>query len=765
MALVVGFCLLLLQRDPRSFWVDDYQVQHLGAYYDMFRAWGEGELPLLSPYTWYGGALGGEYLFGTFSIFHNLALLVWKLNFSLPATGAAFSLIHMAVLAAGAFFLARQKGLADDLAIMVSLVVSLNGWHIAWSATAWIPSLTAFAWVPWAWWGLERALEKERGAVRFLPAGFFIYLNITGSWPFPVVMTGVVTAFLGLRTLSETRRIWDVWPLVAAWIFGAALAAPAILMLAEYYLNSARSGDSGLQWQWIMPPSAILGLVFPYYSTDWWGWGDKAYPRPAIELACGFLPPILLGAGMLRLRRKFVHAFRWDLGFLVVIYVLSIIPSVSPLRYSYRWIPLLHVVLALLAAHALASLRADDAARAADPDAKPHRFDSFTIVSGALGFVFLETIVILSLYSLFVHFDLGYQGILILLALPVLYFAWVGFHKIAASMEDLKRWLPCLVVLLSLWATYSHVQWRWVNRWDFPEEMRQAEPLDQDVLYFAFYSREEAYKADPDLALLVRQGNMPMLAGVRMVNGYSPVHPAGFARVLGIDSQVGFYSRDTSALRLLEREAGPDGLLELMGVDGLVLAESYREHSDALLEQGWEEVFSSDAGVVLHRIARREQFARSIPFVEIVASPEEIPRRIRERKTSAAPRLLVRPDAPAGVVDYSPVRLEATEVSRHRLEARVEALSAESPALILFERPWYPGYRATLDGRKLEVEAFNLIQLAVELPAGAEGLLVLEYSPATLRFGLTISLLALLTGGIVVASTWRQRRTVGDERR
>ncbi len=759
MFLVVGFCLLLLQRDPLSFWCDDYQVQHLGAYYDMFRAWGEGEPPLLSPYSWYGGALGGEYLFGAFSIFHNLALLVWKLNLTLPATGAAFSLIHMAVLAAGAFFLARQKGLADDLAILVSLVASLNGWMITWSATAWIPALTAFAWVPWAWWGLERALEGERGAARFLPAGFFIYLNITGSWPFPVVMTGAVTVFLLLRTVFETRRLRDLWPLFAAWAWGAALSAPAVLMLAEYYLNSARSGDSGLQWQWLVPPTAILGVLFPYYTTEWWGWGLETYPRPAIEFACGLLPPILLGAAILRLRRAFVRVFRWDLGFLAAIYLLSMLPSVSPLRYSYRWIMLFHLVLGLVAAHALSSLRADDATRAADPQAAPLRFNSFAIVSGTLGLVFLETIVVLSLYSLFVDFDTGYQGVLILLALPLLYFAWVWFQKIAASMADLRRWLPCLVVLLSLWVTYSHVQWRWVTRWDFPEAMRQAEPLDPQVLYFAFYSKEEAYNTDPDLSLLVRQGNMPMLAGVRMVNGYSPVHPAGFAKIFGMNSQVGYFASEAPARRLLEHETGPDGLLELMGVDGLVLATSWQDHAAALLEKGWETFFSSQAGVVLHRTARRDQQVRSLPSVEIVSSSDEVPARIRERSSAAAPRLLVRPGTPANPVEYAPCKLETMKISRHAVEVRVEAESAERSSLVLFERPWYPGYRATLDGRPLRVEALNLIQLAVEIPAGSKGLLVLEYAPATFRIGLGIALSALLIGaGIVTASRLRRRR-------
>src|SRR5207237_2959521 len=54
------------------------------------------------------------------------------------------------------------------LSIFVSLIAALNGWIICWGASDWFGALGAFAWLAWAWWGLERAIDPERGRWRFL---------------------------------------------------------------------------------------------------------------------------------------------------------------------------------------------------------------------------------------------------------------------------------------------------------------------------------------------------------------------------------------------------------------------------------------------------------------------------------------------------------------------------------------------------------------------------------------------------------------------
>ena len=156
--IVVAFCLALLAHDPLIFWNDDYQLSVLPVFADVARSWGEGHLPLLSPYSWVCNNLAGEFQYGTFSIFINAAVvLIWRFPLTFPQQAAALSITHLFVAAAGAFLLARDRKLSMALSIFVALVGALNGWIVCWGATDWFGALGAFAWLPWAWWGLEKA--------------------------------------------------------------------------------------------------------------------------------------------------------------------------------------------------------------------------------------------------------------------------------------------------------------------------------------------------------------------------------------------------------------------------------------------------------------------------------------------------------------------------------------------------------------------------------------------------------------------------------
>src|SRR5256885_658394 len=180
--LVVGFCLLLLRHDPLVFWNDDYQLSILPVFADVARSWNEGHFPLLSPYSWVCSNLAGEFQYGTFSIFINAAVIsIWKFPLTFPQQAAALSITHLFVLAAGAFLLARDRKFSFPVSIFVALIAALNGWIICWGATDWFGALGAFAWLPWAWWGLERALDRQRTRWRFFWPAPFVYLVITGG--------------------------------------------------------------------------------------------------------------------------------------------------------------------------------------------------------------------------------------------------------------------------------------------------------------------------------------------------------------------------------------------------------------------------------------------------------------------------------------------------------------------------------------------------------------------------------------------------------
>src|SRR5262249_36091054 len=77
--------------------------------------------------------------------------------------------------------------------------------------------------------------------------------------------------------------------------------------------------------------------------------------------------------------------------------------------------------------------------------------------------------------------------------------------------------------------------------------------------------------------------------------------------------------------------------------------------------------------------------------------------------------------------------------------------------LVIFSRPWFPGYRAECNGRPMPVEVFDLILPAVRLPAGTSGRVVLEYRPAPFVLGccITASCAAVIVWFLLVAAAQR----------
>src|SRR5947207_227518 len=279
--IVVAFCLILLSHDPLLFWNDDYELSILPVFADVARSWSEGAWPLLSPYSWVCGNLAGEFQYGTFSVFVNAAVvLIWRFPLTFPQQAAALSIAHLFVLAMGGYLLARGRKLVPSLSVLVALVAALNGWIICWGATDWFGALGAFAWLPWAWWGMERALDPGRGRFRFLWPAPFIYLVVTGGFPYTVLMLGLVATWLGIRSLGQTRKLGSVLPLLFGMLLGFGLAAPAWLALLDYVHGSARAvQDSAEHFQWRVPLAALPGFIVPKWTVNWMDFSSRLIPH------------------------------------------------------------------------------------------------------------------------------------------------------------------------------------------------------------------------------------------------------------------------------------------------------------------------------------------------------------------------------------------------------------------------------------------------------------------------------------------------------
>jgi len=164
---------------------------------------------------------------------------------------------------------------------------------------------------------------------------------------------------------------------------------------------------------------------------------------------------------------------------------------------------------------------------------------------------------------------------------------------------------------------------------------------------------------------------------------------------------------------LLSQQAGKDGELALLGVDGIVVARELDLTPQPSSE--WELVVSTDEGRVFHR--------RGTPFAR-VRSVTSIDSRPKEQFGSATI---------SKITDW-----------RNWVEADVDVPTGHRPALLTFSRPYFRGYTARLGNQKLAVSSYRGLFPIVEVPAGAHGQLALIYRPAWLSWGIAIAVACAL---------------------
>lgn len=720
---VVLFCGVLLWRDPLLFWNDDYELSILPVFADVARAWSTGNLPLLSPYSWVCSNLAGEFQYGTFSVFVNAAvILIWKLPLSFPQQAAALSITHLFVLGAGGYLLGRQRKFPVPLAMMIALIAALNGWIICWGAIDWFGALGAFAWFPWAWWGFERALDPDRGRFRFVWPAPFVYLLITGGFPYTVIMMTLLAAWLTAKSVIQTRRLSSALPLIGGLLLGVGLAAPAWLALFDYVHGSARQSQPGsAHWQWLVPPAALPAFLLPAWTVKWADFSTRLLPHTAGEMACGLVAPVALIWGLLREGKTLVRRIPWELALLFLVLVISMLPSANVFRWSFRWLPFLHVVLAICAAEALRGTR---------------RFGPGAIaLAGATG------------AAMWLFRATGPNGYMLLVSLLTIAAAWALLERFPVSFARSRAWTPALITFASLLATYLWIPPnRGVPKYNLDPQLTRAAPLDPQRLYISFHPPPEfAYRAEerPEpMGTTVRLGSTSMWSGVRFLNGYSPIRPAGVARdfAFEIHGEVADWMTDY----LLGWQAGPDGELARVGVDGIIVASEIEQTPQPPEE--WVLDVWTDEGRVYHRRGGAIPIVRAIRWLE----PEHA-------TDNASQGKMVAHEEASERTEFATAEVKLVADERHSVTADVTVAAGHRPALIAFSRPFFRGYHAELEGRRVVVSSYRGLMPIVNLPAGSSGRLVLTYRPWWLVSGAIISAASALVCIAALIAAARKR--------
>src|SRR5205085_3735213 len=121
-----------------------------------------------------------------------------------------------------------------------------------------------------AWWALERAQDRQRTRRRFLLPAPFVYLVITGGFPYTVVMLALLVAWLSIKSLVQTKTFMSILPILFGVALGVGMSAPAWLAIFDYVHGSARQlQPASAHWQWIVPWRALPALIVPCWTVNW----------------------------------------------------------------------------------------------------------------------------------------------------------------------------------------------------------------------------------------------------------------------------------------------------------------------------------------------------------------------------------------------------------------------------------------------------------------------------------------------------------------
>ncbi len=114
-----------------------------------------------------------------------------------------------------------------------------------------------------------------------------------------------------------------------------------------------------------------------------------------------------------------------------------------------------------------------------------------------------------------------------------------------------------------------------------------------------------------------------------------------------------------------------------------------------------------------------------------------------------------------GLISWLDTDMEIVEIvkQQHSKEQYVIKNRNVSTGRIVFARQWWPGYKASINGKDIPVEKYADFLISVSVPGETEGVLSLSFVPPGLRLGLLLSIIGLMLIFIVNVFVYKSNRT------
>jgi hypothetical protein len=715
----------------------NYEQADAALVFQPFTQWARGELPgapLWNPHIMAGRPFVANAQSALFSPFTWPSLILpfwWSLGIA-----AALKLF---VAALGTYLLARALALSWEGAVLAGIAFAFSLSFVVW--LAW-PLSNVWAWLPWLWLGVWETARRP-GLRPVAGLALVVALQFAGGHPessFHSLATATLFALLALSRSENRRR--GALRLVAGVALGGLLAAVFLLPLAELLL---RSGD--IQTRADRPFSLVerrflLGFFLPGY----WGIPSGAQSDAFLvgrAFYTGALPLALAAWALLRRTRE-----RWAIAGIAAL-ALAVVVGLPVVRqiamhlpgfdtaYNTRLIVPASLAIALLAGWGLSDL--------AERVERPR-----LLVGGALAFFLLPFAAVLTSRS---PERLG----------DALKVAW-GFAKPPPMPEaaDVLPWAALLVwlVLGGLAAGLLIARARGLRAGPFAAAALVLVVLD---LFRIGMGNNPAIPVD--------HAQQPVTPAIERLQAARPARFAGLQPPLGLQPVVpdlamryGLYDArgyDYPVERRYDRFwrrtiAGKEGFtpptmqveptgralraLGLLGVTDLI------EPPHLARREGLRVTYDGDD-------ARIYANPHALPRTWVVGSQRTVPGDAAITAVTdpgfdpGGTAIVERPIA--GLSGSGSSRIVRYDPQRVQLRAR-----AGGRALVILSDVWFPGWKATVDGRGAPIHRVDYLLRGVEVGPG-EHTIVMTYRPWSWRLGWIVSLTCAL---LLIGALWKSAR-------
>lgn len=753
-----------------------------------------GELP-----KWVPHVFGGLPIFSnpgsTYYPVHLLGSLVLPVSRVLPAV----FVFQFFLAGLGTYLLARELGCRRWVAMVAGLAFEFTGILHSWVYAGHDGRIIAASYVGILFFFLHRGIRTGRlwpFAGVALAAGLPL-LSFQLQNAYYLLLAGGIWAVFCLWHLGTWRRPATLAKAVvlglAAVGLGFTLNAINLIPFQDYVPQSPRGAEGGRGYDFAvaysMPPSGLVAMavpeqpgasiadpatgapLFPQVQQPAEGSGEGPRFKLHTEYVGAFaLVLLLIGAWSARRDRVFwflaglsVFQLTLALGRHTPLYRLyyAALPGIDRFRapdLAYYVIAFAVVVMAALGLEHLARLR--EAPRAKGREAADAMAPLTYLAFGLAAVALLGAMV-------------SAAGAAEPAGMPSRAAGWMRFGVFAAAVGGLvwawaRGHMTSMALALALSAVTVVDLWIIDRRFFHTTIPAEAQFATDDVIAFLQTAREQGgpFRAWTFPAVEQYHGggaygsDFPMVFGVEQLGGEHPNTLQRFNEYVGHGTQTYIDWHNTMVDPGIV--TGPDGqqAVAFRSVPGFLEAANVRYVVSLapLADSAYRLVHGGPSALIYEN-------TRALPRAYLAASVRKVP------AAGTLDAMRARPWDPrqtAFVHDTATVAagggpLQGTaEVAEHTPDRVVVRTTASRDAFLVLADNWYPGWRATVDGREVPVYLANHTFRGVPVPAGSHTV-EFVFAPEDLSRGLWITVASLLVilavGGVSLAAHLRRRGT------